>query len=218
VVVARADDTTFGVLNSRIHEVWSLAQASIHGDGTDGGRPTYNAKSCFETFPFPQGLTPANTAHQQTEVLEGGAVIPAGLFASNKPLAPVQPSQGAINTVAIRSAAEAIARAAKRLNDLREAWLNPLDWTQRVPEVIPLGMTASPYPDRILPKPGHEKDLADRTLTKLYNARPAWLDGAHKSLDLAVAAAYGWTDYCADMADEEILKRLLALNLQRAAA
>jgi len=44
------------------------------------------------------------------------------------------------------------------------------------------------------------------------------LDGAHKSLDLAAAAAYGWTDYSADMADEEILKRLLALNLQRAAA
>ena len=118
----------------------------------------------------------------------------------------------------MRSAAEAIARAAKRLNDLREAWLNPPDWTQRVPEVIPLGMTASPYPDRILPKPGHEKDLADRTLTKLYNARPAWLDGAHQSLDVAVAAAYGWADYSADMTDEEILKRLLALNLQRAAA
>ena len=79
-------------------------------------------------------------------------------------------------------------------------------------------MTVSPYLDRILPKPGHEKDLADRTLTKLHNARPAWLDGAHKSLHLAVAAAYGWADYSADMADEEILKRLLALNLQRAAA
>ena len=214
-VIARADDATFGIVSSRIHEVWSLAQASMHGVGND---PTYNAKSCFETFPFPQGLTPADTAHQQTEVLEGGAVIPALLLASNQPLAPVQRTQAAIDTVAIRSAAEAIARAAKRLNDLREAWLNPPEWTQRVPEVIPLGMAVSPYPDRILPKPGHEKDLADRTLTKLYNARPAWLDGAHKSLDLAVAAAYGWADYSADMADEEILKRLLALNLQRAAA
>lgn len=115
----------------------------------------------------------------------------------------------------MRTAAEAIARAAKRLNDLREAWLNPSEWTQRVPEVIPLGMTVSPYPDRILPKPGHEKDLAERTLTKLYNQRPAWLDAAHKELDTAVASAYGWADYTPAMPDEEILKRLLALNLQR---
>ena len=112
--------------------------------------------------------------------------------------------------------AEAIAIAAKRLNDLRENWLNPPEWTQRVPEVIPLGMDASPYPDRIVPKNGHEKELAERTLTKLYNQRPAWLDAAHKTLDAAAAAAYGWADYSADMPDEEILKRLLALNLERA--
>jgi len=57
----------------------------------------------------------------------------------------------------------------------------------------------------------------ERTLTKLYNQRPAWLDAAHKALDATVAAAYGWTDYTAAMPDEEILKRLLALNLERAA-
>ncbi|MDO9401844.1 MAG: hypothetical protein Q7T46_10440 [Polaromonas sp.] len=172
-VVARADDLTFGVLSSRIHEVWSLANASMHGVGND---PTYNAKSCFETFAFP------DYTDLQSDV---------------KP---------------------AIARAAKRLNNLREAWLNPPEWTQRVPEVVPLGMSVSPYPDRILPKPGHEKDLAERTLTKLYNQRPAWLDAARQELDAAVAAAYGWTDYRADMPDEEILKRLLALNLARAGA
>ena len=104
---------------------------------------------CFETFPFPQGLIPANTAHQQTEVLKGGAVIPAQLSVSNQPLTPVLLRQPAIDTVAFGGAAEAIARAGKRLNDLREAWLNPPDWTQRVPEVIPLGMSVSPYPDRI---------------------------------------------------------------------
>ena len=116
----------------------------------------------------------------------------------------------------MRAAAEKIAIAAKRLNDLRESWLNPPEWTQRVAEVIPLGMDASPYPDRIVPKNGHEKELAERTLTKLYNQRPAWLDAAHKSLDAAVAAAYGWADYSTNMPDEEILKRLLALNLERA--
>ena len=120
-------------------------------------------------------------------------------------------------TPSVRDNASHIAQAAKRLNDLREAWLNPPEWTDRVPEVIPLGMDKSPYPDRILPKPGHEKDLAERTLTKLYNVSPAWLDAAHKTLDAAVAQAYGWSDYTADMLDEEILKRLLALNLARSA-
>ena len=56
--------------------------------------------------------------------------------------------------------------------------------------------------------------LKERTLTKLYNERPAWLDLAHKKLDAAVAAAYGWP---ADLTDEQILERLLALNLERAA-
>jgi hypothetical protein len=58
-------------------------------------------------------------------------------------------------------------------------------------------------------------ELKKRTLTNLYNARPAWLDNAHKELDSAVAAAYGWEDYTPEMADEEILRRLLALNLVR---
>ena len=56
-----------------------------------------------------------------------------------------------------------------------------------------------------------------RTLTNLYNARPAWLDNAHKVLDAVVAKAYGWDDYTPGMPDEEISRRLLLLiNLARA--
>ncbi|WP_341914759.1 DNA methyltransferase [Polaromonas sp. YR568] len=212
IVIPRADDVTFGLLSSKAHAVWSLARGGRMGKGND---PRYNSLAAFLPFPFPGGLTPADTAHQNTETIEGGALIPAGLSASNVPPAQKGRAQVAMNTGAVRAAAEAIARAAKRLNDLREAWLNPPEWTQRVPEVVPLGMTVSPYPDRILPKDGFEKELAERTLTKLYNLRPAWLDAAHKELDRAVAAAYGWADYSADMPDEEILKRLLALNLAR---
>jgi N-6 DNA Methylase len=108
-----------------------------------------------------------------------------------------------------------IARAAKRLTDLRDAWQNPPEWTDRVPEVVPLGMSTSPYPDRIIAKPGFEKELAKRTLTNLYNQRPAWLAQAHAALDAAVAAAYGWVDYTSAMHDDEILRRLLALNRGR---
>lgn len=60
VVVARDDDVAFGVLSSRFHEAWSLATCSWHGVGND---PTYNAESCFETFPFPKGLTPDLSAN-----------------------------------------------------------------------------------------------------------------------------------------------------------
>ena len=54
--------------------------------------------------------------------------------------------------------------------------------------------------------------LAKRTLTALYNMRPAWLDSVHRRLDEAVFAAYGWPP---NLADEELLGRLLALNLNR---
>ncbi len=194
VVVARADDACIGILHSRFHELWSLRLGTSLED-----RPRYTPTTTFETFPFPAGLTPADTAHQRTEALADGALIPADLAPE------------------VRVHAEEIARAAKRLVDLRDAWLNPPEWTDRVPEVVPLGMDRSPYPDRIVAKPGCENELARRTLTNLYNQRPAWLAQAHAALDTAVAAAYGWADWAAAMADDEILRRLLALNVERSA-
>ncbi len=84
---------------------------------------------------------------------------------------------------------QAIAQAAKDLVAKRDAWLNP---------------------------PGLSgKELQKRTLTNLYNARPTWLDLAHKKLDAAVFATYGWPPA---LSDEEILAQLLALNLERAGA
>ncbi len=80
VVFSRADDTTFGILHSRFHELWSLRMCTWLGVGND---PRYTPTTCFETFPFPAGLTPADTAHQQTETLDTGAQIPAGLEQSS---------------------------------------------------------------------------------------------------------------------------------------
>jgi len=207
-VIARADDTTFGILHSRFHELWSLRLCTWMGVGND---PRYTPTTCFETFPFPAGLTPADTAHQRTEAMGGG----------NSPSPQPSPASGrgshaaripADLPAAVRPHAESIAIAAHRLVALRDAWLNPPEWTQRVPEVVPLGMSISPYPDRIVALPGFEKQLAQRTLTNLYNQRPAWLANAHQALDAAVAAVYGWADYSSTMADDEILRRLLALN------
>jgi hypothetical protein len=109
--------------------------------------------------------------------------------------------------------AQAIAAAAARLNELRENWLNPADLVRREPEVVP------DYPDRILPvDEAAAKELAKRTLTNLYNARPAWLAHAHQALDEAVADAYGWgEDFRAGtLTDDEILARLFRLNQARA--
>lgn len=54
--------------------------------------------------------------------------------------------------------------------------------------------------------------LKQRTLTNLYNERPTWLANAHRESDEAVAAAYGWP---ADLSDDEVSARLLALNQDR---
>ncbi|QRG05628.1 class I SAM-dependent DNA methyltransferase [Xanthobacter dioxanivorans] len=173
IAIARDDDTAFGILHSRFHELWSLRMCTWLGVGND---PRYTPTTTFETFPFPEGLTP------------------------NIPAADCADDPRAI----------AIAKAAARLNELRENWLNPADLVRREPEVVP------GYPDRILPvSPEAEKELKKRTLTNLYNARPTWLANAHKALDEAVAAAYGWP---ANLSDDEVLARLFALNQERAAA
>ena len=123
VVTARADDATMGLLHGRCHELWSLRLGTSLED-----RPRYTPTSCFETFPFPFGLSPADTAHQRTVTLPDGAIIPANLPGS------------------VRPHAEAIARAAKRLNELRERWLNPPEWTAANPKSFPLEWIAHPTP------------------------------------------------------------------------
>jgi type II restriction/modification system DNA methylase subunit YeeA len=104
----------------------------------------------------------------------------------------------------------AIAEAAKRLNELREAWLNPADLVERVPEVV------AGFPDRIMPMDDKAASiLKKRTLTNLYNERPAWLANAHRDLDATVAEAYGWPG---DISDEDALGRLFALNQSQSAS
>jgi hypothetical protein len=81
---------------------------------------------------------------------------------------------------------QAIAQAAKELVEQRDRWLNAEGLSE-----------------------GENKK---RTLTNLYNLRPTWLALAHQRLDQAVFAAYGWQP---NLSDEEILEKLLSLNLER---
>ena len=55
IVIAREDDATFGILHSRFHQVWSLRLGTWLGKGND---PRYTPTTTFETFPFPEGLSP----------------------------------------------------------------------------------------------------------------------------------------------------------------
>jgi type II restriction/modification system DNA methylase subunit YeeA len=144
-VFARDDDYFFGVLQSRAHEVWTLANCSWHGVGND---PTYVSRTCFETFPFPW---------------------PPG----QEPMNPYR---------------EAIAQAGRELVRLRE--------------------------NRLSATTSRDSQSGIKTLTDLYNERPTWLENAHRDLDRAVFAAYGWK-YPLDQ--NGILERLLELNRQRAA-
>ena len=135
-----------------------------------GGSSPLHAPTTFETFPFPEGLSPD---------------IPAAGYADDP-------------------RAIAIAEAARRLTELRDRWLNPPEWVEWIDEPAP------GYPPRPAPRDAAAaRVLAGRTLTVLYNARPRWLAHAHAALDAAVAAAYGWD---ADIADEDALRELLALN------
>jgi type II restriction/modification system DNA methylase subunit YeeA len=120
-----------------------------------------------------------------------------------------------------------ISTAAKELNELRENWLNPPEWTTTRVLEFP-GAIDGPW-SRFVVDPNARgigtvrypvieprdsdcgKKLAKRTLTNLYNERPAWLANAHAKLDSAVAHAYGFP---VDLTDEQILERLLALNQQ----
>jgi type II restriction/modification system DNA methylase subunit YeeA len=85
---------------------------------------------------------------------------------------------------------KAIAQAAKELVEQRDRWLSP-----QTSEVFETSEVSG-----------------KRTLTNLYNKRPTWLDLAHKKLDEAVFSAYGWES---NLSDEEVLERLLKLNLER---
>ncbi|CAN5277094.1 hypothetical protein BH18ACT10_BH18ACT10_15700 [soil metagenome] len=143
-VFARDDDYFFGVLHSRAHETWSLAQGNWLGKGND---PSYSSSTTFETFPLPW---------------------PPGEEPGGDPRV------------------EAVAEAARRLDELRRNWLDP--------------------------EGASEGELKKRTLTNLYNDRPTWLANAHAALDRAVFDAYGWPE---NFTDEDVLKELLALNLER---
>jgi type II restriction/modification system DNA methylase subunit YeeA len=197
-IFGRSDDFFFGIVHSRLHEVWSLTQGTHLGP-----TPRYTPNTCFETFPFPRP-----TPKQETAIAAAAQELNA---LRERWLNPPEWTQ--TSTLEFRGT-------------VGGAWSRYID-AETVEEIILPGQDDLPEKERKKIKVGTVRyprleprdadcaaKLKDRTLTKLYNERPAWLDLAHKKLDAAVAAAYGWP---ADLSDEAILEKLLALNLARAA-
>ncbi len=236
VSVTDESDEIFGVLQSRFHELWALNLGTRLET-----RPRYTPTTCFETFPFPFPFTDDLRLSTPVE-LPANPQKPSGadrayaenLAAKNYFMAKEEPPpyRSAPRTPDEHRAT--VAAAAKELNELRERWLNPPEWTETRTLEFP-GSVSGPWARYVDPatvdaktgigmvryprlEPRNDEfaaKLKKRTLTNLYNERPTWLALAHKKLDAAVAAAYGWP---ADLSDEAILEKLLALNLERAAA
>jgi hypothetical protein len=212
VVIAfgRSDDYFFGILHSRIHEVWALAQGTQLREKESGFR--YTPTTCFETFPFPfAGDTePENPLQYVARLRAAHYHFDQGNVVREEP-PPSTPDEHRI----------AIVAAARDLNDQRECWLNPPEWTREeilefpaTPDgpwarFVARGTSTARWPRRVPIDAAHAAKLAKRTLTNLYNERPGWLTHAHATLDAAVAAAYGWPD---DLTNTEILTRLLERN------
>lgn len=171
IVFAREDDYFFGVMHSRVHELWALNKGTQLED-----RPRYTPSSTFETFPFPWRLD-----------------LPQGRLDSEQ-----------------MHHHEFISEAARTLESARSRWLSPPELTLEQPDVVP-----ELPPRRIPTDETAARALVTRTITKLYNERPAWLDLLHRDLDRAVLAAYGWPE---DISDDDLLLRLLRLNAERAAS
>ena len=72
IVIARDDDTAFGILHSRFHEAWSLRLGTSLED-----RPRYTPTTTFETFPFPEGLSPDIPAADYAEDPRAQAIAEA---------------------------------------------------------------------------------------------------------------------------------------------
>jgi type II restriction/modification system DNA methylase subunit YeeA len=74
VVFPTHRDSVFGILQSRFHELWTLATCSWIGVGND---PTYTATSVFDTFPFAEGINPKEIVPDAVESSHAQAVADA---------------------------------------------------------------------------------------------------------------------------------------------
>ncbi len=197
-VFARDDDYFFGVVQSRLHEIWALAC------GTNlGVTPRYTPTSCFETFPFPR----ADVEHKE-------AISQAAAQLNQRRedwLAP--PDWMEEEVLEFRASADGPWREHLVEGSVDAKGVGLARYVRRVLKEPRKTYADERYDSKIKARREYvgtiQEAFAHRTLTNLYNHRPKWLKDAHEALDKAVFAAYGWPD---DLTDDQILARLLDLN------
>ena len=241
---ARSDDYFFAILHSRLHEVWALKLGTRletrprYTPTTcfetfpfpEGGTPEETKHYTQE----PRAPSPVGRMQGQ-DPAGGGARGSRAMPVAHQKIADAAQELDTLRTNWLnppewvkeevlefrastagpwaRYIAPGSANRSTGVPPVRSAAANPLTPNPAPPRGEGNIGTAR-YP-RLVPKDAEAaQQLAKRTLTNLYNQRPEWLAQAHRKLDEAVCAAYGWPS---DLSDDEILKRLLELNLARAA-
>jgi MmeI, DNA-methyltransferase domain/MmeI, helicase spacer domain/MmeI, N-terminal domain/MmeI, target recognition domain len=188
IVTARCDSFFFGLLQSRVHELWARREGTQLRERESGFR--YTPTTCFETFPFPWPPGQESAGDARVEAI-AAAANELDRLRTNW-LNP--PEWTREEVLEFPGSADG-------------------PWARYVHDPDPRGIGTVRYP-RIVPKDAEcAAKLKARTLTSLYNQRPTWLTLAHEKLDVAVFAAYGWDP---SMSDDHLLESLLALNIYRA--
>ncbi|MDM8518542.1 hypothetical protein QUF64_00740 [Anaerolineales bacterium HSG6] len=184
-IFARNDDYFFGILHSKFHEVWALRLGTWLGKGND---PRYTPTTCFETFPFP--WSPGDEPNEADSPLVKRIADKARQLVEFRQ-GWLYPTDDMIGEKVIKK--RTLTNLYNALTYYRE--LNPHDdkvWTEGLKQTLKLGKISTQL----------FLTLAD--IEKLH-----WL---HTELDKAVLDAYGWSH---DLSEEQVLEKLLALNLER---
>ena len=199
IVFAREDDYFLGVLHSRSHEIWALRLGTWLGKGND---PRYTPTTTFETFPFPwpPGQEPAETADPHVaEIARWARALVAWRQEWLNP-----PRDGLY--AGLGTAYDAMVK--KRT--LTNLYNGLVYYRQTV-----VRATRRVAPTGNAPALWDEAEFAKVTRKAVSRSEIQELDDIHTALDNAVLDAYGWPH---NLSDEEILERLLALNLERTEA
>jgi hypothetical protein len=220
IVIASDDAFDLGVLSSRVHLAWALRAGGWLGQGND---PVYVKSRCFDPFPFPvcsdalkakiravaeeldahrkarQAEHPRLTLTQMYNVLEKLRAAP---HAAPSPRSSRGEGWGEGQQRAQTSHGQALREGQRH---------TPTPAQAPAPHPSPLPASGERGSARHLPQAvaltSEEEDIKDKGLVLI-------LKELHDQLDALVFEAYGWP---ADLSDEQILERLVALNKERAA-
>jgi hypothetical protein len=194
VSIALSDAWYLGALSSRLHIIWTLAQG-----GTLEDRPRYNKSRCFDPFPFPDP-----PEHLKAEIRAVAEELDAFRKArqAEHPRLTLTQMYNVLEKLKAMEAARSSpsplwggARGGGASASLDERHADtPTSTSSPQGGGEPLALT----PD--------EERIKEQGLVLI-------LKELHERLDRLVFQAYGWP---ADLTDEEILERLVALNAERA--